>query len=313
LSTVLITQANGADHLSPSGHPERPERLAALDDLFARPKFAPLQKRTAEPADLEVALAVHSPKVLGALRARRPTQGIARLEADTYISARSIEVVATGLGGALQALDLVMTGQADNAFCAIRPPGHHATRDQSMGFCLINTVAVTAEIARQKHGAERVAIVDFDVHHGNGTQDIFFADRDVFYGSTHQMPLYPGTGGPHETGAGNIFNVPLAANSDGTSMVEAFEEGLLPALERFAPDLILVSAGFDADFRDPIAQLNWTGQDFSWVTGRLMDVAAKRCNNRLVSLLEGGYDLNGLASGVAAHLGMLMAGQSGND
>ncbi|NOZ31848.1 MAG: histone deacetylase family protein [Alphaproteobacteria bacterium] len=299
--------------MSPPGHPERGDRLVVLDELFAKPRFAHLTKKTAQPVELDVALAAHSEAILEAIRDKRPIEGIARIEADTFISAKSLEVVATGLGGALEALDMVMSGEVENGFCAIRPPGHHAERDWPMGFCLINTIAVTAQIARQKYGVERVAIVDFDVHHGNGTENIFRTDRDVFYGSTHQMPLYPGTGAASETGVGNIVNVPLAPHSDGEAMREAFVEGILPALNEFSPDLLLVSAGFDADFRDPMAHLNWTARDFSWVTGKLMDVAERQCNNRLVSMLEGGYDLNGLSAGVAAHLRMLMDGTSENE
>jgi acetoin utilization deacetylase AcuC-like enzyme len=177
-----------------------------------------------------------------------------------------------------------------------------------MGFCLINTIAVVAREAQRKYGAERVAIVDFDVHHGNGTQDIFFDDGSVFYGSSHQMPLYPGTGAPGETGVGNVVNAPLPPNSGRAEMRSAYDELILPALRNFSPDLVLVSAGFDADYRDPLAQLNWMPEDFAWVTGRLMDFADRRCEGRLISLLEGGYDRGGVAGGAAAHVAMLLDG-----
>ena len=197
-------------------------------------------------------------------------------------------------------------GEVRNAFCAVRPPGHHAETEQPMGFCLINSIAIVAREAQRKYGAERVAIVDFDVHHGNGTQDIFKADASVLYASSQQMPLFPGTGSPSETGVGNLVNVALSAGSNGDAMREAYEARIFPALEAFAPDFILVSAGFDADYRDPLAGLNWVPEDFGWITGRLMEIADRRCDGRLVSLLEGGYDRNGLAQGVAAHVAALM-------
>jgi len=202
-------------------------------------------------------------------------------------------------------------GEADNSFCAIRPPGHHAERRRSMGFCLVNAIAILAREAQRKYGAERIAIVDFDVHHGNGTQDIFYDDASVFYGSTHQMPLFPGTGALNETGVGNICNSPLQPGSDGQGLRDAFSSRLLPALSAFGPDIILISAGFDAERRDPLAQLNWVPDDFAWATGKVMDAADRLCEGRVVSLLEGGYDLNGLADGVSAHVAMLQGGNAG--
>jgi acetoin utilization deacetylase AcuC-like enzyme len=201
-----------------------------------------------------------------------------------------------------------MEGKLNNAFCAIRPPGHHAEKDRSMGFCLLNTVAILARLAQEMYGAERVAIIDFDVHHGNGTQDIFFDEPNVFYGSSHQMPLFPGTGALDEVGAGNIFNTPLEAESDGEQMREAYNGRIFPALINFSPDFLLISAGFDAHHRDPLANLNWRGNDYAWITGKLMDIAGQKCSNRIVSLLEGGYDLEGLASGVTNHVTMLENG-----
>jgi acetoin utilization deacetylase AcuC-like enzyme len=260
-----------------------------------------------------LAALVHGPEHRGRLRAARPAEGIGRIDEDTFISSGSLDAVSTALGGALLALDAVLLGEVDNAFCAIRPPGHHAERDRAMGFCLVNTVAVVAREAQRKYGAERIAIIDFDVHHGNGTEDIFRADPSVFYGSSHQMPLYPGTGDPRETGVGNIVNAALPPNSGWTEMREADTERILPALADFSPDLLLISAGFDADYRDPLAQLNWTPNEFAWVTGRLMDFAGRRCENRIVSLLEGGYDRAGLAAGVTAHVGMLLDGVQGQE
>jgi acetoin utilization deacetylase AcuC-like enzyme len=308
VTTLLVSQTNFADHVTPQGHPERADRIRAVAEALARPRFDRLLRRDAPAGDLMLAELVHDGRYLARLRDGRPAEGIGQLDADTFISSTSLAAAATGLGGALAALDAVLLGEADNAFCAIRPPGHHAEIALPMGFCLINTVAIAAREAQRKYGAERIAIVDFDVHHGNGTQDIFKHDPTVFYASSHQMPLFPGTGRAEEVGVGNIVNAPLAANGDGAAMREAYRDRILPALTAFAPDLILVSAGFDAHRRDPLAQLNWQSADFGWITGKLMDVAESRCGNRIVSLLEGGYDLRGLAGGVSHHVAMLMDG-----
>jgi len=311
VTTLLVSQSNFADHVTPQGHPERADRIAAVEDALARTRFDHLLRREASTGDLLLAELVHDGRYLARLRDARPAEGIGQLDPDTFISANSLAVAATGLGGALDALDAVLLGEVDNAFCAIRPPGHHAEIATPMGFCLINTVAITAREAQRKYGAERIAIVDFDVHHGNGTQDIFKADATVFYASSHQMPLYPGTGRPGETGLGNILNVPLDANSDGAEMRDAYLTRIIPALVDFSPDLILLSAGFDAHERDPLAQLRWSSADYGWLTGKLMDVADRMCGNRIVSLLEGGYDLKGLAGGVSHHVAMLMDGAIG--
>jgi acetoin utilization deacetylase AcuC-like enzyme len=311
MSTLLVSQPNFESHVTPSGHPERAERIRAVEEALRHPRFDGLLRKDAPSGDIALAELVHGPDYLPRLRAARPAEGIGRIDEDTFISSGSLDAVATGLGGALLALETVLLGGADNAFCAIRPPGHHAERERPMGFCLVNTIAVVAREAQRKYGAERVAIVDFDVHHGNGTQDIFFDDASVFYGSSHQMPLYPGTGAPTETGVGNIVNAPLRPGSGGAEMRDAFTSRILPGLNDFSPDLLLVSAGFDADHRDPLAQLNWGPADFAWVTGKLMDFAERRCDNRLVSVLEGGYDRGGLATGAAAHVAMLLDGTLG--
>jgi acetoin utilization deacetylase AcuC-like enzyme len=313
MSSLLVSQPNFESHLTPAGHPERADRIRTVEAALARPRFERLKRRDAPGGDLALAALVHGPEHLGRLRAARPAEGIGRIDEDTFISSGSLDAVSTALGGALLALDAVLLGEVDNAFCAIRPPGHHAERDRAMGFCLVNTVAVVAREAQRKYGAERIAIIDFDVHHGNGTEDIFRADPSVFYGSSHQMPLYPGTGDPRETGVGNIVNAALPPNSGGTEMREAYTERILPALADFSPDLLLISAGFDADYRDPLAQLNWTPNEFAWVTGRLMDFAERRCDNRIISLLEGGYDRAGLAAGVTAHMAMLLDGVQGRE
>ena len=312
MTTLLVSQPNFADHKTPPGHPERADRILAVEEALARSQFDPLIRREAPYGDIMLAELVHDARYLAGLRMARPAEGIGQVDSDTFISADSLSAVATGLGGALAGLDAVVLGEVDNAFCAIRPPGHHAEIDRPMGFCLINTVAVLAREAQRKYGAERVAIIDFDVHHGNGTQDIFQADSTVFYASSHQMPLYPGTGAPSETGVGNILNVPLNSGSDGSAMRDAYLTQIIPALLNFSPDLLLFSSGFDAHERDPLAQLNWSSSDFGWLTGKLMDAADKCCGNRIVSLLEGGYDLKGLAGGVSHHLAMLMDGATGH-
>ncbi|AKR54550.1 acetoin utilization protein [Devosia sp. H5989] len=308
MTTLLISQANFESHVTPSGHPERADRVRAVEQALSHDRFAPLKRRMAPSGDLSLVQLAHDRDYLARLRDARPAEGVGQIDEDTFISAGSLDAAATGLGGALAALDAVAMGEVDNAFCAIRPPGHHAEIVNPMGFCLINTIAITAREAQRKYGAERVAIVDFDVHHGNGTQDIFKDDPTVFYASSHQMPLYPGTGRPDEHGVGNILNVPLQAGTDGEAMRIAYLEAILPAIDAFSPDFLFVSAGFDADYRDPLAQLNWHPQDYAWVTGKLMDVAERRCGNRLVSLLEGGYDLHGLAEGVTSHVTMLQDG-----
>jgi acetoin utilization deacetylase AcuC-like enzyme len=305
MATLLVSQRNFESHVTPSGHPERPDRIRAVEEALAPENFAALKRRDAPSGDLSLAELVHAPGYLQRLAQIRPAEGLAQIDEDTFISSGSLDAAATALGAGLAALEAVALGEADNAFCAVRPPGHHAERERPMGFCLVNTVAIVAREAQRKFGAERVAIVDFDVHHGNGTADIFRADGSVFYGSSHQMPLFPGTGAASETGVGNICNAPLASGSGSEEMRRAYEGRILPALEAFAPDILFISAGFDADFRDPLAQLNWHPADFEWVTLRLMEVAERRCGGRIVSLLEGGYDRQGLATGAAAHVGAL--------
>ncbi|HEV7435665.1 MAG TPA: histone deacetylase family protein, partial [Pseudorhizobium sp.] len=234
---------------------------------------------------------------------------IHQIEADTYVGPKSLQAALTGIGAAMAAVDDVFTGQADNVFVAARPPGHHAEKTKAMGFCLFNNAAIAARHAQKTYGVERVAIVDWDVHHGNGTQDIFWDDPSVLFCSTHQMPLYPWTGARDETGTkNNIVNAPLEANSASEHFRDAFKTRVLPALEDFRPDFLIISAGFDAHHRDPLAQINLVGDDFDWATGRLMEVAGKYSGNRLISLLEGGYDLEGLAESAGLHICRLMKG-----
>ena len=307
MGTLLVSQRNFDDHRTPDGHPEGAARLRAIDEALAPPLFPDLVRRDAPGGDITLADLVHAPLYVQALAQVRPAEGIAQIDEDTFISARSLDAVGTALGGGLAALDAVALGEVENAFCAVRPPGHHAERERPMGFCLINSIAVVAREAQRKYGAERVAIVDFDVHHGNGTQDIFQSDPTVLYASSHQMPLFPGTGAPSETGVGNIVNVALPARSGRDEMRAAYAETILPRLAAFRPDFLLISAGFDADYRDPLAQLTWQPEDFSWLTLQLRDIADRCCGGRIVSMLEGGYDRDGLAEGVAAHVTALMS------
>jgi acetoin utilization deacetylase AcuC-like enzyme len=254
-----------------------------------------------------MALRVHPESYVQALEQTSPRDGFARLDSDTTMSPGTLEAAFYAIGGACQAVDEVMRRDVDNAFVAMRPPGHHAERATPMGFCFFNNAAVAARHAIAMHGAQRVAIMDFDVHHGNGTQDICWSDKNIMYCSTHEMPLYPGTGSTGERGEyNNIVNAPLSAGDNGVQFREAMEVAVLPRIEDFGPDLVIISAGFDAHRRDPLANLNLVEADFAWATGKLMDVADLRCGGRLVSLLEGGYDLDGLARSVAAHVLTLM-------
>ncbi|MCF6320968.1 MAG: histone deacetylase family protein [Rhizobiaceae bacterium] len=308
MTTRLYTHEIHLQHVTPAGHPERVDRLKVVAESLAAPQFDDLVRKPSVMVDEALFELVHPAGFIKAIRSSMPEEGFATLAEDTHISAKSWESVTYAVGASLAAVDAVFEKKAHNAFCAIRPPGHHAEKATAMGFCLVNNIAIAARYAQEKHGAERVAIVDWDVHHGNGTQDIFFEDPSVLFASTHQMPLYPGTGKENETGVGNIFNTPLRENDDGSVFRDAFNARILPAVENFAPDLILVSAGFDAHYRDPLGGLKLIDDDFDWATGKLMELAARFCDNRLVSLLEGGYDLQGLGESTAAHVNRLMRG-----
>ena len=308
MATRLYTHPIYLEHLTPPGHPERPDRLRAIERALDDEAFFPLDRVEAPLGDEASILYCHPRDFVEKVRAAIPESGIARIDADTNASPKSWQAALTAIGAANAAVDDVFAGRADNVFVAARPPGHHAEKTTAMGFCLFNNAAIAARHAQKEHGAERVAIVDWDVHHGNGTQDIFWDDPSVLYCSTHQMPLYPGTGALNETGAGNIVNAPLAPQTGSETFRDAFETRVLPALEGFRPDLIIISAGFDAHHRDPLAEINLTEDDFDWATGKLMEQAGSHAGNRLVSLLEGGYDLHGLAFSVAAHVARLMKG-----
>ena len=311
MATRLYEHPIFLEHITPSGHPERPDRLRSLNIALEHPNFERLERKEAPQANEDAVLLAHPEEHLLAIMRQIPEEDgeINRVEADTYVSQKSLQAALTGIGAAMAAVDDVFTGAADNVFVAARPPGHHAETAKAMGFCLFNNVAIAARHAQNAHGAERVAIIDWDVHHGNGTQDIFWNDTSVLFCSTHQMPLYPWSGDKNETGVkNNIVNAPLSPNTGSEYFREAFKSRVLPAIADFSPDLILISAGFDAHHRDPLAQINLVGEDFDWATGRLLEMADKYTSNRVVSLLEGGYDLEGLAESAAMHILRMMKG-----
>ncbi len=309
MSTLLITHPACLEHLTPLGHPERPERLRAIERTLEAEKFQLLARAEAPMAPLEVIALCHPMDYVVQIREATPREGMVRLDADTSMSPGSFAAALRAAGGAVHAVDQVVGKKAANAFVATRPPGHHAEAAHPMGFCLFNNAAIAARYARDRHGLARAAIVDFDVHHGNGSQDIFWADRTVMYCSTHQMPLYPGTGAADERGEHDtIVNAPLKPGAGGDAFRAAFEQTILPRLGDFAPELIVISAGFDAHMRDPLANLNLVEDDFAWATRKIMELADRCAQGRVVSVLEGGYDLEALANSAAAHVAALMGG-----
>ena len=304
MTTLYITHPCYLEHDTGYGHPERPDRLRAIEQVMKHDMFKDLVRLEAPAADLETIALAHPKEYVDFVRDHAPKAGQdhVHFDPDTVMSSGSWKAALHAAGAAVLAVDKVMTGEAKNAFCAVRPCGHHAERERAMGFCLFNNVAIAGLYARAKHGAERVAVVDFDVHHGNGTQDIFWSDKDLFFASIHQMPLYPGTGALSETGVGNVWNAPLRPGDGGEQFREAFEARILPALRNFGPDIVLISAGFDAHRDDPLANLQLLEGDYSWVTSKICDLADKHARGRVVSMLEGGYNLAALARSVAVHV-----------
>jgi acetoin utilization deacetylase AcuC-like enzyme len=311
MTTLYLTHPSGLEHDMGPGHPERPDRLRAIAKILSGQDFDGLRRESAPAGGKAAILRVHPQEYVEAVETAAPDQGLTQLDPDTAMSPGTWDAVTHAVGAACRAVDAVMQAEADNAFVAMRPPGHHAETTRPMGFCFFNTAAIAARQAQARHGAERVAIMDFDVHHGNGTQEIFWADPNVLYSSTHQMPLYPGTGAKSETGERNtIVNAPLRPGDAGDAFRDALESVVLPRLDAFRPDLVVISAGFDAHRRDPLANLNLVEDDFAWATGKLMEIADRHAKGRVVSLLEGGYDLEGLSRSAAAHVRMLMRGVS---
>ncbi len=305
MSTILFTHPACIDHDPGSMHPENPSRLKAVLAALEADEFADLERREAPRVDIKDVERVHKPFYVEEILEKVPATGHVHLDPDTAMSPGSGEAIRRAAGAVCAAVDAVVGGEADNAFCAVRPPGHHAESQRAMGFCLFNNVAVAAARARAVHGLARVGIVDFDVHHGNGTENIFGREPSVFYASSHQSPCYPGTGAEYDHGIGNMVNVELYPGTGSDGFRQGWSSHILPALRKFAPDLLIISAGFDAHAYDPLAQLRLVEDDYTWVTGELKAVAADCCDGRLVSSLEGGYDLDALGASVTAHVRVL--------
>jgi acetoin utilization deacetylase AcuC-like enzyme len=308
VKTLYYSHPDFLLHETGLGHPESADRLKAITKALAEPEFADLIRATPPLGTDQQVRLIHSADHIQRINTALPAHGISHLDPDTVLSPGSKTAAYRAVGAVCDAVDQVLSNKADNAFCAVRPPGHHAEPSRVMGFCLFNNVAIAAEYARQHHKLDRVAIVDFDVHHGNGTQAAFYHQPKVLYASSHEMPHYPGTGFPSETGLGNIINAPLAAGDSGAEFRKKYEDLIFPSIIDFKPDLLLISAGFDAHKDDPLASIRLVEDDYYWVTHRLMDIAGQTCKGRIISVLEGGYNLKALAASVAAHVKALMGG-----
>ncbi len=313
MTVALFTHPACLAHEPGAGHPESPDRLRAVLAALDHPDFAALRREEAPQASPEQLALAHPADYVAEVLALRPPPGnTLRLDADTVVSSGSAEAARRAVGGACAAVDLVLAGHVGSAFVAVRPPGHHAEPRQAMGFCLFGSVAIAALHARMRWNVRRIAIVDFDVHHGNGTQTILENDPEMFFASSHQSPCYPGTGAASETGIDrNVVNLPLPPGTGSASFRQGWHDVILPALDRFAPELLLVSAGFDAHRADPLAQLELDVDDFGWITEALLGIADRQCQGRVVSILEGGYDLDALALSAAAHVRVLMRSRPG--
>ena len=308
MTVLFYTHPSALAHRTGAGHPERPERLRAIRDLLARAPLAGLEEREAPPASVEQIARAHPRDHVERILAAIPEEGLRHLDPDTVVSPGSREAALRAAGAAVAAVGAVLGGEAKRAFCCMRPPGHHAEPRRAMGFCLFDNIAIGALEARTVHGIGRIAIFDFDVHHGNGTQAIFWEDPETLYCSTHQWPLYPGTGRESETGvAGNVLNRTFPPGTGSAAWRAVVAEAMLPAVDAFAPELVMISAGFDAHAEDPLANLMLVEEDFAWITGELVTLAERHAQGRVVSVLEGGYDLDALARSVRAHLEALGA------
>ncbi|WP_170596714.1 histone deacetylase family protein [Ruegeria arenilitoris] len=304
MKTAVLTHADCLGHVTPEGHPER---VARLENILHALELLDLQRVTAPLAADDDLLRIHPESYIREIRDSRPTEGFRQIDGDTFMSPGSVDAAYRAAGAVVRAVDMVLGGEAPNAFCAIRPPGHHAERETAMGFCLFGNAALAAKHALDHHGLDRVAVVDFDVHHGNGTQDLLWDKARALVITSQQMPLWPGSGRPDETGEHDtIVNIPLAPGTGGAEMRAAYEALAFPRLRAFKPELIIISAGFDAHQDDPLANLNWSTDDFAWITEQLCRIADELCGGRIVSTLEGGYDLNALAKATRAHVEELM-------
>ncbi len=312
MGTLLFTHPTCLEHEMGSWHPEAPARLKAILEKLGKEEFASLERREAPRGSIADIERVHAAYYAESIFENVPKSGHVHLDADTAMCPASGEAALRSVGALCDAVDSVLKGDAKNAFCAVRPPGHHAEVAAAMGFCLFNNIAIAAEHARQVHGLERVAVIDFDGHHGNGSQNYFFRYRDLFYGSSHQWPAYPGTGMEHETGVfNNICNVQLRPGSGSEEFRKGYIERVFPALRNFAPELLLISAGFDGHARDPLLQLRLETEDYAWVTRELLEIADGCCEGRVVSTLEGGYDLTALSTSVGVHVRAMMDAAGG--
>lgn len=306
MPTAFFTHSDCHDHVTPAGHPEQVARLRVIEARLSEPDFADLSDMSAPMGGVEQVTLCHPLDYVTRIKQACPPQGHATLDGDTHVCAASFDAAMRGVGGICAAVDMVMDGKADNAFCATRPPGHHAETQTPMGFCLFGTVAIGAKYALDVRGLSRVAIVDFDVHHGNGTQDLVWNDPRIMFASSQQMPLWPGTGEASEKGAhNNVINLPLKPYSTGADLMDAYARDILPRLAEHKPEMLFISAGFDAHADDPLANLNFSTQDFADITETLCQFANTHCQGRVVSTLEGGYDLPALADSVAAHVNVL--------
>jgi acetoin utilization deacetylase AcuC-like enzyme len=306
VKTLYYSHPDFLLHDTDTGHPECAERLKCIAAALSAPEFSGLIRTLPPMGNEQQIRLIHSQHHIDTVIKAVPKQGHYYLDADTVVSPGSKNAAFRAVGAVCDAVDQIMAGQADHAFCAVRPPGHHAEPDRAMGFCLFNNVAIAAEYARTHYRLERIAIVDFDVHHGNGTQAAFYRQPQVLYASSHEMPHYPGTGYPSETGVGNIINVPLLAGDNGAHFRQKYQASILPEINKFKPELILISAGFDAHQEDPLAGINLLEADYRWITDELLAIAYLHCKGRIISVLEGGYHLHALAASVSIHVKTLL-------
>ena len=307
MSTLIISHKDCLSHIEPTGHPEQVMRLLEVVKRLKFEEFKNLIWKEAPIATNEQILLGHSKKYVEFIENIQKSNHITHLDADTYFGKGSLNAAKRGVGANISAVNAVMSGDFNNAFSAIRPPGHHAETEKAMGFCIFGNVAIAAKYAIENHKLKRVAVVDFDVHHGNGTQEILWDDPNVLFVSTHQMPLWPGSGTHEEHGKHqNILNIPIQANTDGPAFRQKFDEIILPRLDSYKPEILIISAGFDAHYKDPLANIELMTEDYEWITHKLCDIADEHADGRLISSLEGGYNLAALAESVAVHVKVLM-------